>query len=74
MLAIHQVDGGLPGHSAVFAAAAGGPPRGADVGQVGVVAPQDTRHRAQGRQRRQDEVAGEIMPLSDEPIETERQT
>ena len=54
----HQVDGGLSGHSAVAAAAAGGPPGGRDVGQVGVVAPQDPRHRAEGRQRRQDEIAG----------------
>ena len=58
-MSVVQVDGGLSGHSAVAAAAAGGAPRGPDVGQVGVVAPQDARHRTEGRQRRQDEVAGQ---------------
>ena len=56
---VDQVDGGLSGYSAVAPAAAGGAPRGPDVGQVGVVAPQDARHRTEGRQRRQDEVAGQ---------------
>ena len=58
LIGSHQVYGGLPEHAAVAAPSAGGPPCGADVGQVGVVAPQDARHRTQGRQRGQDEISG----------------
>ena len=58
LIGSHQVYGGLPEHAAVAAPSAGGPPCGADVGQVGVVAPQDARHRTQGRKRGQDEISG----------------